>query len=182
MPDNQNGVIAMTMKKNDTAAEQEQVTSANPEEIQESQTSPIDQSELDNCKAALADWQSKYAHLAADFENYKKRVAKEQSSFAMHAQATLLSNLLSIIDDFDRAMAHEIDKNGIAMIHNELGEFVKKAGVTEMAYDLFDPERHEALMQVESPDHKEGQIVQVLEKGYMLGDRVLRPAKVSVAK
>lgn len=176
----------MTMKKDETVSEQEQATNptANTATSQQEpeETNTLEQSELDTCKASLADWQSKYAHLAADFENYKKRMAKEQSSFAMHAQARLLSNLLSIIDDFDRAMAHEIDKDGISMIHKELAAFVKKAGVVEMTYDLFDPERHEALMQVESPDHQEGQIVQVLEKGYMLGDRVLRPAKVSVSK
>lgn len=167
----------MSLKKPETDQnlEHEPIESEQIETIQ-------DQSELDTCKAALADWQSKYALLAADFENYKKRMLKDQTSFAVHSQAALLGNLLFIVDNFDRAMEHEIDKDGIAMIYESLAEFLQKVGVKEIACDIFNPEFHEALIQVESADHKEGEIVEVMEKGYMLGDRVLRPAKVSVAK
>ena len=68
------------------------------------------------------------------------------------------------------------------MIHDSFTEYLKTAGVTEMPYDQFDPEQHEALIQVDSDDHDAGAIVTVMEKGYLLNDRVLRPAKVSVAK
>ncbi len=72
--------------------------------------------------------------------------------------------------------------DGIAMIHTAFKEFLKNAGVKEVPYDHFNPEYHEALMQVDSDTQDAGEIVDIMEKGYMLNDRVLRPAKVSVAK
>lgn len=154
------------------------------------ENSSIEQNPLEQCQAALADWQDKYARLSADLENYRKRVAKEQASLAVHAQASLLVSLLSIVDNFDRAMAHQPAvsaetsswMHGIAMIHNSFKDLLAKAGVVEVSYEQFNPELHEALMQVEGSGKESGTIITVLEKGYKLGDRVLRPAKVSVAQ
>lgn len=146
------------------------------------------QADLDVCKKELADWQSKYTRLSADFENYKRRIAKEHSELMGVVRAQMLTNVLAIVDDFDRAMSHKDESetrswvNGITMIYQSMQDYLKKMGVKEVSYDLFDPSLHEALLQVESDDHKPGEIVEVMEKGYMLGDRVVRPAKVSVAK
>ncbi len=149
------------------------------------------QKELVLCKQSVAEWQERCARLSADFENYKKRMVKEQAQWMQSARITLLSNLLTIIDNFNRAMEHKQKaestdaKNwidGIAMIYTSFGEFLKKAGVVEVTYGLFDPMYHEALMHVSSDMHKPGEIVEVFEKGYMIDDHVLRPAKVSVAK
>ncbi len=146
--------------------------------------------QLNQCKVTLAEWQEKYARLTADFENYKKRTMKERSAWAESAQVALLSELLAIVDNFDRAMEHQREvpqelqgwADGIAMIHTAFKDFLKNAGVKEVPYDQFNPEFHEALMQVDSDTQDAGEIVDVMEKGYMLNDRVVRPAKVSVAK
>jgi molecular chaperone GrpE len=146
--------------------------------------------QLNQCKATLAEWQEKYARLTADLENYKKRTMKERSAWGESAQVVLLSELLSIVDNFDRAIEHQTEvpqelqawADGIAMIHTAFKEFLKNAGVKEVPYNYFNPEYHEALMQVDSDAQEVGEIVDIMEKGYMLNDRVLRPAKVSVAK
>lgn len=146
--------------------------------------------QLNQCKVTLAEWQEKYARLTADLENYKKRTIKERSAWAESAQEKILSQLLSIVDNFDRAMElkpevpQELQAwvDGISMIYSSFGTFLKNAGVKEVSYDTFNPEFHEALMQVDSDEKESGEIIEVMEKGYMLNDRVLRPAKVSVAK
>lgn len=147
------------------------------------------QKDLDSCKQVVTEWQEKCARLGADFENYKKRMAKEQALWIQSARVSLLSSLIAVIDNFDRAMEHKpmtleakswID--GISMIYGSLHDFLKKSGVKEVSYDHFDPTYHEAIVQVDSDKHTTGEIVEVLEKGYRIDDHVLRPAKVSVAK
>lgn len=131
--------------------------------------------------------------LGADFQNFKRRVEKDRSDWFRSAQSEILLELLPVIDDFDRALA-EAQKEGInpefaqwfagfELIHKALYEFLKNRDVQpiEQMKD-FDPELHEALMQVESENHESGQIVQVLQRGFMFKGTVLRPAKVSVAK
>ncbi len=143
------------------------------------------------CNATIKEWQEKYMRLSADLENFKRRIAKEQQMWREMAQADLLLKLLSIVDNFDRAMEHKDRQSpeelkswteGITMIYGSFGEYLKSVGIKEVPYDVFDPSYHDALMQVDSDKHKSGAIVTVMEKGYMLNDRVLRPAKVSVAK
>lgn len=157
----------------------------------EIESNELFQKDLDVCTQELAHWQGKYARLSADFENYKRRMVKEQSSWMLIARAQLLTDLLSTLDNFDRAMEHTDEKkdvdmqrwaDGIKMIHQSFHDYLDNVGVKQVPYDLFDPSYHEALLHVDSKEHKPGDIVQVMEKGYVLGDRVLRPAKVSVAK
>ncbi len=146
--------------------------------------------QLEQCKVSLAEWQEKYARLSADLENFRRRTAKERIEWSQMAQAKLLTALLGIVDNYDRAMALALNvpaelkswHDGISMIHASFHDYLKNAGVKEMEYTIFDPERHEALIQVESNQKEPGHIVEVLEKGYVLNDVVLRPAKVSVAK
>jgi molecular chaperone GrpE len=159
--------------------------------------------ELEACNASIQEWQEKYIRLSADLENFKRRTAKEQQMWREMAQADLLLKLLNIVDNFDRAMEHhepyfasadavegqakspeELKSwmEGIAMIYGSFGSFIKSTGIKEVPYDVFDPSYHDALVQVDSDKHTSGDIVSVMEKGYMLNDRVLRPAKVSVAK
>jgi|SRR3989344_2074148 len=146
--------------------------------------------QLKQCTVSLAEWQEKYARLTADFENYKKRTIKERSAWAESAQEKLLSGILTIVDNFDRAMEYKTEVpqelqswvDGIAMIYSSFGEFLKQVGVKEVPYDLFNPEFHEALLQLDVDGKESGAIVEVMEKGYMLNDRVLRPARVSVVK
>ena len=147
--------------------------------------------ELEICNATIKNWQEKYMRLSADLENFKRRTEKEQQMWREMAQADILLKLLTIIDNFDRAMEHKDQQSpeelkswgkGIAMIYGSFGSFLKSVGIKEVPYDVFDPSYHDALMQVDSDKHESGAIVTVMEKGYMLNDKVLRPAKVSVAK
>lgn len=179
-----------TQEQKNTPPEQEIIQEMQEKEKHNAFTSSLEK-DLVTCQHMLADWQDKFARLGADFENYKKRMSKEQAMWMQSARVAILSNLLAIIDNFDRAMEHKQaalspeTKNwidGIAMIHTAFQEFLKKSGVREVPYNAFDPLYHEAIVQVASDKHISGDIVEVLEKGYMIDDHVLRPAKVSVAK
>lgn len=144
--------------------------------------------ELEHCQKELTQWKDQATRIFADFENFKKRTEREQAQWMQVAQTSVLKDLLSMVDDFDRALAQKTEDTkdlyaGIEMIYASLVKVLKKYDVKEFeSYQTFDPELHEALMRVDSPDHEEGQIVQVLEKGFMCKETVLRPAKVSVAK
>lgn len=166
------------------------------EEIQEDiQTSLDDTTQLSQCQQELAKiqqecllWKDQSARIFADFDNYKKRIDKERVQWMQTAQISVLKDLLSVVDNFDRALSSKTAENqamyaGIEMIYKAVVQLLNKHGVKEFAeYKEFDPEFHEALMDIESADHQTGQIVQVLEKGFMVKDVVLRPAKVTIAK
>jgi molecular chaperone GrpE (heat shock protein) len=147
---------------------------------------------LEKSQAAMAEWQDKYLSLTADFQNYKKRVTQERAEWAHDAQKQVFLDLLSVIDNFERALDLEKKREsaenlnwlaGFEMIYQALEKLIKKFGVEEMTdFSTFNPKYHEALVQVESPQHKSGEIVQVLQKGYVMNEKVLRPATVSVAK
>ena len=146
---------------------------------------------LKKCEQERAEWKDKYLHSVADFQNFKKRVAKDQANLGRLVKADLLLEILAIADNFDRALeAQGKDTEslqawleGFEMIRKELYKFLDKHGVREIeSHDTFNPELHEAVMQVEAEEREPGSIVQVLQKGYFLNNQVLRPAKVSVAK
>lgn len=129
----------------------------------------------------------------AEFENYKKRVARDHDDRLQYSHELILKELIKALDDFDQVIAHfPTDKtpavkalvDGIHLIHRDLLKVMKKFGVKEIATQAqnFDPHLHEAIAQVESPDHPEGTIVECHRKGYQLHDRLLRPATVTVAK
>ena len=149
--------------------------------------------ELQTCQQQLNEWKDRCLRSIAEFENFKKRTEKDRASWIYTTQVQMLRHIIDIVDDFDRAFAalssapqDEANKqwlSGFTFIHQSLKKLLAQYGVEEMSeYKIFDPMFHEALMQVESPDHQSGQIVQVLAKGYIFKGNVLRPAKVSVAK
>jgi molecular chaperone GrpE len=125
--------------------------------------------------------------LAAEFDNYRKRVARDQDAFARRAAERLVGSLLPVLDDLERALEaaarHEEAtlEDGVRLVHRALSEALRKEGLTEIATDgPFDPHVHEALLSQPS-EAPEGDVIQVLQKGYELGDRVLRPARVVVS-
>ncbi|MBW3014240.1 nucleotide exchange factor GrpE [Candidatus Woesearchaeota archaeon] len=123
----------------------------------------------------------------ADFENYKKRVEKEMLEFRVFANANLIENLLPVLDNFDLAMKaeqnHEDFVKGVQLIFAELTKVMKDAGLKEMeAKEKFDPCFHEAMMTGQDESKEDNAIIEVFQKGYMLGDKVLRHAKVKVNK
>src|SRR6266511_1392743 len=125
--------------------------------------------------------------VAADFENYRKRAARDQESLVARAHERLVKELLPVLDDLERALAaaeeHEEAKleEGVRLVHRELKAALEREGLAEIETDgRFDPHVHEALLSQPS-DADEGSVIDVIQKGYRLGDRVLRPARVVVA-
>ena len=127
--------------------------------------------------------------VAAEFENYRKRAAREQADFATRATERLVQELLPVLDDLERALeaaaAHEEAKleEGVQLVQRALALALKREGLVEIAADgPFDPHVHEALLSQPAEGAEPGTVLQVLQKGYRLGDRVLRPARVIVAE
>jgi len=127
--------------------------------------------------------------LAADFENYKKRAARERQEYVAGANARLLAELLPVLDDLERALAaaeqHEEARleDGVRLVHRALAALLERHGVTAIETDgKFDPHVHEALAAQPSEDAESGSVIDVIQRGYRLGDRVVRPARVIVAE
>jgi molecular chaperone GrpE len=125
--------------------------------------------------------------LKAEFDNYRKRAARDQSALVERATERLVRELVPVVDDLERALeaaaAHEEAKleDGVRLVHRALADALAREGLTEIATDgAFDPHAHEALL-AQPSEEPEGTVIQVLQKGYRLGDRVLRPARVVVA-
>jgi molecular chaperone GrpE len=132
----------------------------------------------------LAGWQ----RTQADFDNYRKRAVREQQAFAARAAERLVAKLLPVLDDLERALEaaaqHEEAKleEGVRLVHRELVEALAREGLVEVETDgQFDPHVHEALVSQPS-EQEDGSVIEVLQKGYRLGDRVLRPARVVVSQ
>jgi molecular chaperone GrpE len=125
--------------------------------------------------------------LQADFDNYRKRAARDQESLVARAGERIVNELLPILDDLERALEaanqHEEAKleDGVQLVHRQLQQLLSKEGLALVETDgRFDPHVHEALL-TQPSDQDEGSVIEVLQKGYRLGDRVLRPARVVVA-
>jgi molecular chaperone GrpE len=125
--------------------------------------------------------------VAADFDNYRKRAARERGDQAARASERLVKELLPVLDDLERALEaaaeHEEAKleEGVRLVHRSLDELLAKEGLAEIETDgRFDPHVHEALLSQPS-EAEEGNVIEVVQKGYKLGDKVLRPARVVVA-
>ena len=126
--------------------------------------------------------------LAAEFDNYRKRAARDQESLIARAAERRVKELLPVLDDLERALVaadeHEEAQleDGVRLVHRSLADALRKEGLEEIPTDgAFDPNIHEALLSQPS-DQDEGAILEVLQKGYRLGDRVLRPARVVVSQ
>jgi len=164
------------------------------QESSEGENAPAmtDKEALEKAEAHIGEWAEKYLTLTADFENYKKRVSSERADWAHDAQKRIVLDLLDVVDNFERALEQEKKREsaeaqallaGFTMIYQSLEKVLTKYGVQAITdFATFNPKYHEALMQVESDKHKSGEVVQVLQKGYMINDKVIRPATVSVAK
>jgi molecular chaperone GrpE len=173
--------------------DKEKTNSESYQELASTEDENNESPELESCRAQVAEWKDKCMRISADFENFKRRSQLERATWMDSAQASILVKLLPIVDNFERAIAQaeeEQEKNpefqawlsGFVMMYESLKKILKDSGVTEITDTAFNPEFHEALMQVDSDEHESGEIVAVLEKGYRFKDTVLRPAKVSVAK
>ena len=133
----------------------------------------------------------RWLRLAAEFDNYKKRRSREFDALVQSASENLIRELLPVLDSVARALDHRAEgeddsegyKQGVAMIMEQFPKVLERRGLSEIeaAGRPFDPNFHEALMQMSSDQHAEGLVMAVVERGYRLGDRVIRPAKVVVS-
>jgi molecular chaperone GrpE len=133
--------------------------------------------------SAIADLQ----RVAADFDNYRKRTGRDHDALVARASERLVKELLPVLDDLERALVaaaeHEeaMLEEGVRLVHRELAQVLAKEGLLSVETDgRFDPHEHEALL-TQPSDAEEGAILEVIQKGYRLGDRVLRPARVVVS-
>jgi molecular chaperone GrpE len=122
--------------------------------------------------------------LQAEFDNYRKRVMREQTAMASRASARLVERLLPVLDNLERAIAHGEGGPGVELVHKELRAALEQEGLTEIEAEggLFDPRVHEAFQAIDEPEATEATVKAVYRRGYRMGERVLRPAMVVVAR
>ncbi len=133
------------------------------------------------------DENTKYMRLMADFQNYKKRCEKERNDIHAYANEKIVEQLLDVLDNFERGLEHDLDegfKKGMEMIFSQLKEALTKSGVAEIPAEdqCFDPQVHNAVLMEDTNRVESGNVSQVLQKGYTLNGKVVRPAMVKVAK
>lgn len=127
------------------------------------------------------------ARTAAEFDNFKKRTEREKSGIAEYAKASVIKTLLPILDNIERSNSADSESpdyiKGIELIIKQFGELANNLGIEEVgaAGEKFDPNYHDAVMHIEDEQFGENEIAEVLQKGYKLGDTVIRPAMVKVA-
>jgi len=161
-----------------------------PEEVENSQEVEETSAEVDELEALRNENEElidTLQRLQADFENYRKRAQRDQEALVTRAGERIVKELLPILDDLERALEaaeqHEEAKleEGVKLVHRQLAQLLEKEGLAAVETDgKFDPHVHEALL-TQPSESEEGSVVEVLQKGYRLGDRVLRPARVVVA-
>jgi molecular chaperone GrpE len=149
-----------------------------------------DPSELADLQRERDEFKDRWLRKSAEFDNYRKRIERERREQGDQAVTSLLQELLRVVDDFDRALTVDASeggapyRKGVELIHAKLHDLLRKQGVRP--FDAigadFDPNLHQAVVHEESSEHRDGEVIGELQKGYMIGDRLLRPAMVKVAK
>mgnify|MGYP000011625794 CR=1 FL=1 len=148
--------------------------------------------ELEQAKAEAAQNYDRWLRALAELDNYRKRVARQMEALVKRATEDLVEQLLPVLDDFERALDHTPEGeegrrafvDGVRMIYENFRRVLEGQGVEPIGKvgEEFDPEYHEALMQAEDPEHPPGTVSKVVQKGYKMGDKVIRHAKVVVSK
>lgn len=193
MKNNENEEIKLdeTAQNNPFKTDKEAVESEIQEETDNSQsTSQESESELDKIKKDYEVLNNQYLRLAADFDNYRKRQAQEREGLINYGKIEALTKLVEVLDNFDRAEQALKDtqdvncvKESFNVLHKQMVDSLEKVGLSkiETVDKEFDPNVHEAVMQTPTQDYPDQTIIAELQKGYKLGDKVLRPALVNVA-
>jgi molecular chaperone GrpE len=163
-----------------------------PEDNETEETVEVDPLEV--ALAEAADYKDKYLRAHADFENSKKRLEKDKMNAVSYANESFAKDILAVMDSFENALASmeesedssevlEKMKEGVNLTHEQLKKVLEKNHIKAVDCEgEFDPEVHQAIMQVDSDAHETGDVVQVMQKGYTIKDRILRPAMVSTCK
>lgn len=146
-----------------------------------------EESEADALRAELAEQKNLLLRTAAEFDNYKKRTERERLMTAEYAKSTVIKTLLPVFDNVERAESCDRESaeytKGVELIVKQLREAVNNLGITEIGAvgDVFDPNLHEAVMHIEDENAAENTVVEVFQKGYRIGDTIIRAAMVKVA-
>ncbi len=147
--------------------------------------------QLEAASAQRDEYRDGWQRAMADFSNYKRRVERDQVQMQQNATANAVRRYLDVLDDLERALKNRPQDGegsawagGIELIRRKLFAALEADGVKPMSADgqFFDPNLHEAITQEDSPDHESGQIIEVVQPGFVMGERVIRPAKVRVAR
>lgn len=177
--------------------ENENLEESQAEEQTEVEAAQEETAEVDPLEAALAEvaeYKDKYLRAHADFENSKRRLEKDKMNAVAYANESFAKDILAVMDSFENALAsmESADessevlvkmKEGVNLTFEQLKKILEKNSIKEVSCEgEFNPEVQQAIMQVESDDHEVGDVVQVMQKGYMIKDRILRPAMVSTCK
>ena len=148
---------------------------------------PAEPSELEKAQAACAQEHDNYLRLAAEYDNFRKRSQKEKDNLYTQIRAETVGKFLPVFDNLERALAQETAdeayKKGVEMTMTQLVEVMTKLGVESFGEkgEAFDPSLHNAVMHIEDENYGEGEIIQEFEKGFLLGDKVIRFSMVQVA-
>lgn len=179
--------IDNNMENETTSKEDEQ-----PESSESSEDNASEAAAEDNSKKAEAEenGDAKYLRLMAEFQNYKKRVAKEKSDIHSYANEKIVTELLEVLDNFERALATDNSTDvegyaqGMRLIFDQLLGVLTKSGLVEVKAlgEEFDPNMHNAVMTADSEEYDSNKVCSVLQKGYTLNGKVIRPSMVTVAK
>ena len=180
---------ASAAEQTEEAAQQTEAEAAKQsEEKKPEEAKQQEASEFEKAQQALAQEHDSYLRLAAEYDNYRKRTAKEKENLYADAKIDTIKALLGVYDNLERGLAQYGDeesphRKGLEMVFNQFKESLKKLGVETMdaAGKPFDPEKHNAVMHVEDENYGENTVVEVLQQGFTLGDKVLRFAIVKVA-
>jgi molecular chaperone GrpE len=133
----------------------------------------------------ISELKNKLLYQQAEFDNFRKRMMKEKTEIILTASRDTLTALLPILDDFDRASKNEQFTEGVNLVHQKLQNILKSKGLKEMESEAgtdFDPDFHEAITEIPAGDNLVGKIVDTVEKGYLLNEKIIRHAKVVVGK
>lgn len=175
--------------ENEEAEEAEESAEEETEDEEESENEEKNDepSEVDKLKAEIADTKDKYLRLMAEYDNFRKRSAKERLELADSIKGDAISEILPVFDNFERALGTETQdeayKQGVEMIFKQFGDVLNKLGVEviDPVGEVFDPNIANAVNQIEDPELGENVVAQVFQKGYKIGGKVIRFAMVVVA-
>ncbi|MBO5402445.1 MAG: nucleotide exchange factor GrpE [Clostridia bacterium] len=152
------------------------------ETVQEVSTAELEK-QLEEANKALAELNDKYLRIMAEYENYRRRTAKEKEESTSYAFSVAALNFLPLADNFERAVGYAPDDENVTVLFKQLTEILEKMNIKPFNSDgeKFDPNLHNAVMHEDDPDKDENVVVQTFIKGYKIGDKVLRHAMVKVA-